>query len=60
MTTVRKIRRVVPVEEYLRPQKRYAHLFGEKGRSDMVEALQKRADKNIVRYGLIGGDEDAE
>ena len=31
VTAVSKIRRQVPVEEYLQPQKRYAHLFGDDG-----------------------------
>ena len=39
---VSKIRRQVPVEEYLRPQRRYAHLFGEPPRTDMIERLQAR------------------
>ena len=57
----RKIRRQVPVEEYLRPQRRYAHLFGEHGRPDIVERLQAIADDNIRRYGLLrrrGGASD--
>jgi pyruvate ferredoxin oxidoreductase beta subunit len=50
---VSKIRRRVPVEEYLRLQRRYAHLFGEHGRPDVVERLQAIADRNIERYGLL-------
>ena len=34
VTAVTKIRRHVPVEEYLRPQKRFAHLFSGAGRPD--------------------------
>ena len=37
---VTPIRRRVPVEEYLRPQARFAHLFGGDGRPDVVAALQ--------------------
>ena len=55
VTAVAKIRRQVPVEEYLRPQRRYAHLFGESGRPDIVERLQAMADENIRRYGLLDG-----
>src|SRR6476661_8472832 len=33
VTKVTRIRHRVPVEEYLRPQKRFAHLFGAKGRT---------------------------
>jgi len=52
VTGVSKIRRQVPVEEYLRPQRRYAHLFGEDGHPEIVERLQAMADENIRRYGL--------
>ena len=53
-----RIRRQVPVEDYLRPQKRYAHLFGDPGRPDIVARLQARADRNIARFGLLPeGDE---
>ena len=51
---VSTIRRQVPVEDYLRPQKRYAHLFGDPGRPDVVARLQQHADRNIARYGLLG------
>ena len=60
VTRVSPIRRQVPVEEYLRPQKRYAHLFGDPGRPEVIAALQQQADRNIARYGLLGsgGDPD--
>jgi pyruvate ferredoxin oxidoreductase beta subunit len=47
------IRRQVPVADYLRIQKRYAHLFGDPPRTDVIEALQAIADRNIARYGLV-------
>jgi pyruvate ferredoxin oxidoreductase beta subunit len=47
------IRARVPVEEYLRPQRRYAHLFRGAGAPDVVERLQALADRNIARYGLL-------
>jgi pyruvate ferredoxin oxidoreductase beta subunit len=50
---VSKIRRRVPVEEYLRLQRRYAHLFGDPPRRDVVERIQAIADRNIRRYGLL-------
>ena len=56
MTSVSAIRRQVPVEDYLRPQRRYAHLFGDPGRPDIVARLQALADRNIARYGLMGED----
>jgi pyruvate ferredoxin oxidoreductase beta subunit len=51
-----KIRRQVPVVEYLRLQRRYAHLFGPKGRPDVIERLQAIADRNIRRFGLLADD----
>jgi pyruvate ferredoxin oxidoreductase beta subunit len=51
-----KIRRQRPVVDYLRLQKRYAHLFGPDGEvvaEDVVARLQARADRNIARYGLL-------
>jgi pyruvate ferredoxin oxidoreductase beta subunit len=57
VVSVSKIRRRVPVVEYLRLQKRYAHLFGDPPRSDVIEALQARADRNIRRFGLLDGEE---
>lgn len=56
VTSVSTIRRQVPVEDYLRPQRRYAHLFGDPGRPDIVARLQALADRNIARYGLIRED----
>ncbi|MDP3891149.1 MAG: thiamine pyrophosphate-dependent enzyme, partial [Nocardioides sp.] len=52
VTEVTRIRRRVPVEDYLRPQQRYAHLFGDTPRPDIVARLQSEADRNIARYGL--------
>jgi pyruvate ferredoxin oxidoreductase beta subunit len=53
VVSVSKIRRRVPVEEYLRPQKRFAHLFGDPPRTDVILQLQTVADRNIDRYGLL-------
>jgi pyruvate ferredoxin oxidoreductase beta subunit len=53
VTSVSKIRRQVAVEEYLRPQRRYAHLFGEDGHPEILERLQGLADANIREYGLL-------
>jgi pyruvate ferredoxin oxidoreductase beta subunit len=50
---VMPISRKVPVEDYLRPQKRYAHLFGDPPRADVIAALQEIADRNIAQYGLL-------
>jgi pyruvate ferredoxin oxidoreductase beta subunit len=47
------LRHRVGVEEYLQLQGRYAHLFRGAGRPDIVARIQKIADKNITRYGLV-------
>lgn len=53
VTGVTKIRRRQPVEAYLRLQKRFAHLFGDPGRPDMIARIQAAADRNIARFGLL-------
>ena len=55
---VSKIRRQQPVEEYLKPQRRFAHLFGEHGHPEIVARLQQLADRNIREYGLLAGDDE--
>jgi len=56
VSSVLKIRRKVPIEEYLQPQKRFAHLFGKHGHPEMVARLQTIADRNIRKYGLLDGE----
>jgi pyruvate ferredoxin oxidoreductase beta subunit len=51
---VSTIRRRVGVEEYLRRQRRYAHLFSGEGQPEVIERLQRLADRNIERFGLDG------
>jgi len=53
VVSVSKIRRPLPVEEYLRPQKRFAHLFGATPRTEVIGRIQAIADRNIRRYGLV-------
>jgi len=53
VTHVTPIRRRVPVEDYLRPQKRFAHLFGPNGHPEMLAQIQADADKNIRRFKLL-------
>jgi pyruvate ferredoxin oxidoreductase beta subunit len=57
VTAVSRIRRQVPVEEYLRLQKRYQHLFQGAGRPDIVARIQEGADRNIARFGLLPEEE---
>jgi pyruvate ferredoxin oxidoreductase beta subunit len=50
---VSKIRRRAPVEDYLRLQARYAHLFRSPDGVAVIERLQAIADRNIARFGLL-------
>ena len=47
-----RIRSKVPVSEYLRLQKRFAHLFG-KDQDPRIAQIQAMADRNIARFGLL-------
>jgi pyruvate ferredoxin oxidoreductase beta subunit len=58
VTSVSRIRHRTPVEAYLSIQRRYAHLFGEHPRRDIIDRIQAIADRNIAAYGLIGSDAD--
>jgi pyruvate ferredoxin oxidoreductase beta subunit len=42
------------VEEYLKGQRRFAHLFGKNASSDALITLQNIADDNIREYALVG------
>ena len=57
ITSVSKIRRQRPVEDYLQPQRRYAHLFRGGGRRDLVARIQEQADSNVERFGLLAEPE---
>jgi pyruvate ferredoxin oxidoreductase beta subunit len=50
---VTRIRRKLPVEDYLRPQRRFAHLFRKPGDAESLAAIQDIADRNIARLGLL-------
>ncbi len=52
ITGVTKLRRRQPVEEYLKLQRRFAHVF-RPGNEWQLEQIQASADKNIRKYGLI-------
>jgi pyruvate ferredoxin oxidoreductase beta subunit len=51
VVSVSPIRHRVPVEEYLRPQSRYAHLFRPERRADIIDTLQAMADRNVAEFG---------
>ena len=59
VTSVSKIRRRVPVVEYLKLQRRFAHLFKPELRTDVIDRLQAGADRNVERYGLLTDPDDA-
>ena len=56
LTSSSPIRHKMPVEEYLRPQKRFAHLFGKVPAVDTIAQIQAMADKNIRKYGLLAAE----
>jgi pyruvate ferredoxin oxidoreductase beta subunit len=56
LAEVSKIRHKQPVEEYLKPQRRFAHLFSPTPRPEMIARIQGIADRNIRRYGLLDGE----
>ena len=49
-----KIRRQLPVEDYLSIQGRYAHLFGKNPRTDIIARIQGIAERNIRKFDLLG------
>jgi pyruvate ferredoxin oxidoreductase beta subunit len=53
VTQVSKIKQKRPVEDYLRPQQRFAHLFRDPSGSVIIRRIQAGADRNIRRYGLL-------
>jgi pyruvate ferredoxin oxidoreductase beta subunit len=53
VTRVSAIRRRAPVEDYLRPQRRFAHLFNPTPRLEVIAAIQAIADRNIRKFALV-------
>jgi pyruvate ferredoxin oxidoreductase beta subunit len=49
-----RIRRLTPVNEYLKLQKRFAHLFAPSVDEGTIAAIQKIANGNIREFGLLG------
>lgn len=60
ITKVRKIKKKVPAEEYLKSQKRFRHLFDENQGHQEIETIQNLADANIQKYGLLRETEKGE
>jgi pyruvate ferredoxin oxidoreductase beta subunit len=52
------IRHREPVEAYLRPQKRFAHLFAPERDEEALAAIQAGADRTVGRYRLDRAEDD--
>lgn len=52
LVSVFKPKEIKPVKEYLKKQKRFAHLFSSENEK-ILEQIQQLADKNIRKYGLL-------
>ena len=52
LISVKTIDASKPVDEYLKLQGRYAHLFTERGKGEIAK-IQAIADSNIKKYGLF-------
>jgi pyruvate ferredoxin oxidoreductase beta subunit len=53
VTSVSKIRKRLPVEEYLKPQRRFGHLFSPKKNNEAIARIQEMAERNIRKFGLL-------
>jgi len=53
VTSVSKIRKQTPVTAYLKPQRRFAHLFSPTMRIDLIARIQEAADRNIRKFALL-------
>jgi len=51
MRATRRFKEFKPVEEYLKPQRRFAHLF-KPGAEEALKAVQEYANRNIEKYGM--------
>ena len=53
LTNSMKIPQNIPkVQQYLKPQKRFSHLFKDKKGERIIEHLQTKAEQNILKYNL--------
>ncbi len=55
ITGATKIRHCQPVNDYLKLQRRFAHVF-KKDNEHQLETLQAIADRNIAKFGLIDAE----
>ncbi len=54
----RPIRQRIPIEEYLKPQRRFAHLFKTETGTEAIRKLQAMADHNIAEFDLLRDEEE--
>ena len=59
VVNVSKIRKQLPVEDYLKPQRRFSHLFSPTPRLETIAHIQALADRNIRRFGLVDAPAEA-
>lgn len=52
LAAVKKTAKLKPVEEYLKPQRRFSHLFDRTGGDVILAEIQAIANRNIEKYGL--------
>uniref|UniRef100_A0A7J2THH3 Pyruvate ferredoxin oxidoreductase n=1 Tax=Archaeoglobus fulgidus TaxID=2234 RepID=A0A7J2THH3_ARCFL len=52
LITVRKVRDRKPVEEYLKLQRRFRHLFTSPEGKKIIAEIQRIADENALKYGI--------
>ncbi len=50
---VKKVRSKKPVEDYLKTQGRYRHLFRKDGGAEVIGKIQAMADANALKFGLL-------
>jgi pyruvate ferredoxin oxidoreductase beta subunit len=53
VVSVAKIRKPLPVAEYLKPQRRFAHLFSPTPKVELIARIQEMADRNIRKFKLL-------
>lgn len=58
VTSVRRIKKKIPVEEYLKTQKRFRHLFSTDQGREVIKGIQALADANIKKYALLKERDD--
>lgn len=59
VTATTPIRSQVPVVDYLKPQRRFAHLFKNEEGGQAIAALQAMADANIKKFNLLRTEKEA-